>query len=330
MLSSILVTGASGFIGQRLCRRLQESGVTVHALLRQPAAGPWSTAFPVELGVDPIPAEIFIKQEVDTVFHLAVRAHAISEVAGDAAEYRRVNVDGTRVLLEAAMKAGVQRFVYFSSVKALADPGVQCVDEDWHPAPSADIYGRSKYEAERLVLAAGRASAMHVCCLRPALVYGPGVKGNLLRMMRAIDAGRFPPVPDTGNRRSLVHVEDLIQAAILAAETQAANGKTYIVTDGRNYSTREMYVMMAAALGRKVPFWTVPAWVLRGAGHIGDLIGRLWGRRFPVDSEAVARLLGSACYSGKKIAQELGYRPARDFGSALPEMVETYRKYTRG
>jgi nucleoside-diphosphate-sugar epimerase len=171
---------------------------------------------------------------------------------------------------------------------------------------------------------------MHVCCLRPALVYGPGVKGNLLRMMGAVDAGRFPPVPDTGNRRSMVHVDDLVQAAKLAAEKPAANGKTYIVTDGRNYSTREMYVMMAETLGRKVPSWTVPAWLLRGGGYIGDLIGRITGRRFPVDSEAIARLLGSACYSSRKIELELGYRPVRDLGSALPEMVESYRKHAPG
>ena len=125
----------------------------------------------------------------------------------------------------------------------------------------------------------------------------------------------------------MVHVEDLIQAAMLAAEKPAANGKTYIVTDGRNYSTREMYVLMAKALAKDVPSWTVPAWLLRGGGHIGDFIGRIRGRRFPVDSEAIARLLGSACYSSQKIEQELGYRPARDLGSALPEMVESYRKH---
>jgi UDP-glucose 4-epimerase len=326
MLPSILVTGASGFIGQRLCRHLQEAGRVVQALVRHPATGPWSEMFPVELGVDQIPPALFATPKVDTVFHLAGKAHAISEVSGDAAEYHRVNVDGTRLLLEAALKAGVQRFVYFSSVKALADPGEQCVDEDWHPAPAADIYGRSKYEAEQLVLAAGRASNMHVCCLRPALVYGPGVKGNLLRMMQAIEAGRFPPVPDTGNRRSLVHVEDLIRAAMLAADKPAANGKIYIVTDGRQYSIREMYVMMAATLGRKVPFWTIPAWVLGGVGHIGDLVGRVRGRHFPLDSAAVARLLGSACYSSRKIARELGYRPTRDLFSTLPEMVEFFKQ----
>jgi UDP-glucose 4-epimerase len=328
MAGTALVTGASGFIGRRLCSRLQKSGRTVHVLLRQPAEGPWSEASRVNLGVDPIPAEIL--HEVDTVFHLAGKAHALAELPGDTADYQQVNVTGTRTLLEAALSAGVKRFIYFSSVKALDEPGEQCFDEDGQPAASKDIYGRSKYEAEQLVLAAGRESGMHVCCLRPALVYGPGVKGNLLRMMQAIDAGRFPPVPDTGNRRSMVHVDDVVQAAMLAAEKSAANGKTYIVTDGRYYSTREMYVMMAEILGRKVPSWTVPAWLLRGGGHVGDFIGRIIGRRFPVDSEAIARLLGSACYSSRKIELELGCRPTRDFGAALPEMVAAYRKHAPG
>jgi nucleoside-diphosphate-sugar epimerase len=149
-------------------------------------------------------------------------------------------------------------------------------------------------------------------------------------MMQAIDAGRFPSVPDTGNLRSMVHVDDLVQAAMLAAEKQAANGETYIVTDGRYYTTREIYVRIAKALERNIPGWSMPAWVLRGGGYIGDLIGRIRGRRFPVDSEAVTRLLGSACYSSEKIQQELGYIPARDLGSALPEMVDSYRKHAPG
>jgi len=330
MAGTALVTGASGFIGRRLCRRLQESGIAVHALLRQPAVGPWSEAFIVHLGIDPIPTEMFNK--VDTVFHLAGKAHALAELPGETetADYQQVNVVGTRMLLEAAVAAGVKRFIFFSSVKSMADPGEQCVNEHWQSASPKDIYGRSKYEAEQLVLAAGRESGMHVCCLQPALVYGPDVKGNLFRMMQAIDAGRFPSVPDTGNRRSMVHVDDLVQAAMLAAEKQAANGETYIVTDGRYYTTREIYVRMAKALERNIPGWSMPAWVLRGGGYIGDLIGRIRGRRFPVDSEAVARLLGSACYSSEKIQQELGYIPARDLGSALPEMVDSYRKHAPG
>ena len=328
MLSSILVTGASGFIGQHFCRHLKKKGCQVRALLRKKLSsnnveGLWDEELECCLGEDPLPAGTL--EGVSTVFHLAGIAHSFKPIREMAKVYWSVNLAATEELLKKAALSGVKRFIYFSSVKAMGDPGEHCVGELWNALP-VDVYGLSKRKAEEAVLAAGRASSMHVCCLRPALVYGPGVKGNLLRMMAAIDAGRFPPVPDTGNRRSLVHVEDLIQAAMLAADKPAANGKTYIVTDGRQYSTREMYVMMAATLGRKVPAWTVPAWVLRGGGHIGDVIGRIRGRRFPVDSEAVTRLLGSACYNSRKIEQELGYHPTRDLCSTLPEMVDSYRQ----
>ncbi|HDJ85699.1 MAG TPA: NAD-dependent epimerase/dehydratase family protein [Chromatiales bacterium] len=318
----VLVTGARGFIGRDLLRRLPKSGVRVRALLRESAEGAWDEAVICRLGAEAVADRVV--EGVATVFHLAGIAHTWGPAREMSALYRTVNVKGTAALVEAAARVGVRRFVFFSSVKAVRDPGEECIDEsvtDW----PADPYGRSKREAEEIVLEAGARSGMRVCVLRPTLVYGAGVKGNLLRMMEMIDHRRFPPPPRVDNRRSMVYVGDLVEAALLAARETRANGRTYIVGDTVPVSTREVYQWMCGALGRSAPRWGVPVRMLRAAAAVGEGIGRVAGRPMPLNREVLGRLLGSACYRSDRIRRELGWRPARTLRDALPEMVASYR-----
>jgi nucleoside-diphosphate-sugar epimerase len=157
------------------------------------------------------------------------------------------------------------------------------------------------------------------------MVYGVGNRGNLLRMIHAIDRGRFPPPPAIANRRSIVHVANVVQAAMLAAHSAVGDGESFIVTDAEPHGIRSMYERICLALGRTVPRWSVPEVALRAAGRAGDVIGRVRGRRFPVDSDAVAKLIGNAWYSSAKIERELGYRPEMELAGALPNIVEWYR-----
>ena len=172
----------------------------------------------------------------------------------------------------------------------------------------------------------GKRTGLQVACLRLPLVYGPGNKGNLFRMISAIDRGLFPALPDLGNRRSMVHVSNVVDAAILAAINPAANGQCYIVTDARAYSTRELYEMICQGLGKRVPRRHIPVGALKALGRMGDAIGRIRGRRFLFDSDALEKLTGSAWYSSDKISCELGYRPSITFEDALPEIIDGYRK----
>lgn len=272
----------------------------------------------------------------DCVFHLAGRAHALSEVQQDEAEYFRVNTEGTRHVLEAAKAHGVRRFVFFSTTKTMSRDGVPA---ELHRAPiatndeSSDVvpdtpYGESKLAAERLVLGGGYVSEPVV--LRLCMVYGPGGKGNLEKMLLAVDRGRFPPLPDVPNKRSMVHVQDVVSAAILAASHPAAVGEVFIVTDGHAYSTRDLVRAICGALGRAMPRWSMPLWSLQALGIAGGTIARFTGRRFVFDSDALSTLLGSAWFSSAKLSSRLGFCAAWDFQRALPQMVaETRSRLTR-
>jgi len=310
------VAGATGFIGRRLCAALETRDAYVRALGRREVDGPWDTFVRTDLtqGVSGDALD-----GVDTVFHLAGKAHALSESRQDEDEYFRINTEGTRKLLEAARAARVKRFIFFSSVKAMGEGGDECLDDSAACQPETP-YGKSKLEAERLVLEGGYVPEPVV--LRLNMVYGPTRKGNLPRMIEAVRKGRFPPLPETGNKRSMVHVDDVVQAAMLAAEKPEAAGQTYIVADGTPYSTRQIYEWILEALDNPVPSWSIPVPVLQGLARVGDGIGNLRRKRFMFDSEALQKLTGSAWYDSGKICRELGFNPEIYLHDALPGIVQ--------
>jgi len=312
-MNRVLVTGASGFIGRELCRALQSNGVFVRALLRSETKGPWDdfvigdlTEHVSEICVD----------KIDTVIHLAGKAHALHENRQDQAEFFRINKDGTRKLLEVSRKAGVRSFVYFSSVKAMGE-SEDIMDETFTTRPSTP-YGESKRAAESLVLGGGYVP--HPVVIRPSLVYGNCTKGNLSKMICAVAAGNFPPLPEFNNRRSMIHVHDVAQAAILAVENEAAAGEVFIITDGTDYSTRQIYEWICQVLNRPIPAWSIPVIVLKLLGKVGDLIGCVRGWRFVFDSDALEKLSGNACYSSKKIEKMLGFKARYQLRETLPEI----------
>lgn len=293
-----LVTGATGFIGQRLMQP------EYRALVRNPAG------FKHEVVGDLLDRRSLQNacSDVELIFHCAGHAHAFSADSADI--HHDVNFVGVTNLLDAAGKAGVKRFVFLSSVKAMAEPGDMCVNEDW-PGEPLSPYGRAKRAAEAAVLDAGNQFGMHVVNLRLAMVYGHGGRGNLERMARAIRSGWFPALPETGNKRSLVHVQDVVDVMHLVAENADANCKTYIVAESQAYSGREIYHALRTALGMSgESSFTLPAGVLRTAAKFN---GRL--------AEVVDRLIGSACYSPARLERELGWRSQIGLTEGLSEML---------
>lgn len=317
-MSLYLVTGAAGFIGSALCRKLQHRGHRVRALLHRDASGPWHESYSVDLIRDPLPP--LLMDGVEGVFHCAGAAHfrGLSQVRQR--ELWHLNVTATSELIAAASRAAVPRLVYFSSVQAAGTPGEQVADESWQRRPD-NLYGESKLAAEALVQQASGNTIPHTAILRPCLVYGPGVKGNLQRMLQAIDRGRMPALPDSHQQRSMVALDNLVDAAQLAMDCDAARGRLYIVCDNPAYSTRALYQAMHKALGRSPPGYHLPLGLFKLAAWIGDLGNRLSDEAMPWDSSAYQRLFGGAHYSAAKLKRELHWQPRQDFSACLPDMV---------
>ena len=320
-----LVTGATGFIGRHLIKGLVNQNAQVRALVR---SAPQAAYFPDNVeycrgALENVASLERACQDAVIIFHTAGYAHAWSDASPATQDlHRQINAEGTRRLLQTAANVGVKRFVFFSSVKAMGAGGKNCVDETW-PLPPETPYGLAKREAEQYVFEFGRQYNMHTVILRLALVYGPGGRGNLERMIKAVKRGFFPSLPKVGNKRSMVHVDDVVQAALKAGQRREADRQIYIVTDGHDYSSREIYEMICRTLDKPIPNWYVPYGVLRGLAAVGDALGWIRGRRMIFDSESLDKLLGWACYRCDKIQAELNYRPSLTLADALPAMVRT-------
>ena len=302
-----LVTGATGFIGQRVM--LDE----YRALVRRPSGMKNEVIGDL---LDPSSLDAACRG-IHTIFHCAGHAHA--SIFDPEGMHEGVNHQGTVNLLHAAGLNGVRCFIFLSSVKAMADPVSLCVDENWTGTPTTP-YGKAKLAAEKAVLEAGEKYGMHVVNLRLAMVYGFSSRGNLEKMIKGLRAGWFPKIPETGNRRSLVHVSDVVRAIRLASERPEANGRTYIVADHRAYSSHEICEAILSLLPNSYSF-EVPASILRVVGRVGDLLSKLSGRPIPINSEIVSRLLYSECYLPARIEHELGWRSNVDLLEGLKEMI---------
>ena len=302
-MTKYLVTGPTGFIGSRLLGLLDTIECDVRLLARSEVNN-YETVV-CSLGQDRIPKHAL--ESVDTIFHLAGFAHDMLDSSKVENLYRVVNVEATVELARLAVENGVKRFVFISSVKAggKAISG-QCINESDQSEPEG-IYGKSKREAELKLLKIGKESSMHVSIIRPSLVYGPDVKGNLQLMLAGIARGWFPPLPETGNRRSMIHVDDLVRAIFLVAENERANGEIFIATDGTPYSSREIYSAMCNIAGKSVPKWSVPKFLFNMVAIVSQKI------RYKVD-----KLLGDEYYSSEKL-EVLGFKARR----TLKEMNET-------
>ncbi len=320
---TVLVTGATGFIGQYLVKRLCELSFQVRALTRALNTTPDVTW--VVADITKPETLTTVCQNVDYVFHLAGYAHAWEEENVDFAKtHQQVNLQGTLNLAIAAKAAGVKRFIFFSSIKAVAD-SEQCTDESRTEWPTS-AYGIAKRQAEEQLLALCLEGTMEAVVLRPSLVYGIGWKGNLAAMLKAIDKNRFPPPPLYPNKKSMVSVYDLVEVAILAAQAPRLQHRIFIVTDGIDYSTRQLYDAMREALGKKPSQIYWPMWLWQGLAWLGEVLQHFIKKRSPINRQAVTKLFGNSCYHSLYLQSQLGYVPSHTFQSMVPDIVNAYRE----
>ncbi len=259
----------------------------------------WSTALP----------------GVDCVVHLAARVHVMHETATDAlAAFRKVNVEGTLNLARQAADAGVRRFIFISSIKVNGEqtaPG-QVFEADDQPMPQ-EPYGLSKWEAEQRLMELAEDSGMEVVIIRPPLVYGPGVKANLLSMMRWLAKGVPLPLGAIRNQRSLIALDNLIDFIRICIEHPAAANQVFLVADGEDLSTTELLMRFGDALGKPARLLPVPVWLLKVAAA-------MVGRR-----GIAQRLCGSLQVDISKARDLLGWTPPVSVDEALGETAREFK-----
>jgi nucleoside-diphosphate-sugar epimerase len=314
---NLLVTGANGFIGSGLCKKVLDMGGYVRGTVRP---SPCRNILPS--GVDVVPVEEIgpltdwsnVMSGVDTVVHLAARVHVINPVAAHVSDtYRSLNVAGTERLARMAAASGIRRLIYMSTVKVNGQGKSSPYTEKDNPKP-VDPYAVSKWEAEKVLHEIAGETGLEVVVLRPPLVYGPGVKANFLELIKTVDKGIPLPLASVNNQRSFIYLENLVDAVIICIKHPKAAGQTYFVSDGENVSTPELIRRISSALARPVRLFPFPPGTLKMAGIITG------------KSAAMDRLLGSLTVDCSKICHELDWQAPFSMEQGLKETAKWYIK----
>jgi nucleoside-diphosphate-sugar epimerase len=319
----ILVTGANGFVGTALCRRLQESGFLVRGTVReqtklQQCGISESNAFESVIlhhrsNEDETKHAL---QGIGAVVHLAARVHVMTDQASDPLqEFRRVNVGWTDQLARSAALQGIRRFVYLSSIKVNGEQTVIPFTELDPPNPQ-DPYGVSKWEAEEALARVSTQTGMETVVVRSPLVYGLGVRGNFFQLLNILRRGIPLPLASIRNQRSLIYLGNLVDALARCVHDPRAAGRTYLVSDGEDLSTPELVRRLSVAMRSNVCLWTCPTSLLNWMGQIA-------GKRAMID-----RLVGSLQVNSSKIRTELDWHPPFTVDAGLSETAAWFQSRT--
>lgn len=288
-----VITGAKGFVGTQLKSFLAEKDIDV-----------------IALGRDTYPVPVLAG--ADVLVHLAARVHVMNDRSKDPlAEFRKANVVATCLLARQAAKAGVQRFVYVSSVKVNGEATLtgMAFTENNVSNPQ-DAYAVSKWEAERVLMQIAAETGMEVVIIRPPLVYGPGVKANFATLMHAVSK-RWPmPLAAIHNSRSFVGVDNLVDFIHCCATHPNAANQTFLISDGADVSTTQLIKELATVLNVRPNLWAVPQWML-------ELGGALLGKR-----AAVERVCGNLQVDISKARMLLDWHPPVSLQEGLRRAAE--------
>jgi len=304
---SLLLTGATGFVGQHLVSALIQRNLPHQIAVRNQAGNSAHSEYISVGDINAHTAWSKALEGVTDVIHLAARVHITQETSSDAyAAFRAVNTKGTLNLARQAAAAGVRRFVFLSSVKVNGEGSPHAYRETDTPAPK-DAYAVSKWEAEQGLWNISAETGMQIVILRIPLVYGPGVGANFLQLLKTVNKGWPLPLGAIHNRRSLLYIGNLVDATLVVLKHPDAANKLYLLSDGQDVSTSQLVELIAKALNKPPRLFAVPQGLLR-------LVAILMGK-----TSAVDRLFGSLYLDSGKIQQELGWVPPFSMQEGLNE-----------
>jgi len=301
-MSRVLVTGANGFIGRAVCDRLAAEHEVVPVVRRR------RSALEVEVGdIDDETDWTSALEGCDAVVHTAAHVHVMGEA--DETKFRQVNTLGSLCLARTAARSGVKRLIFLSSVKAVRETGHLDLATPCNPK---DAYGISKYEAEYGLVDIARQTGLEVVILRLPLVYGPGVGGNFLRLLKLVDLGIPLPLGGILNARSMLSRRNLVSAIEASLVREKPARQIYLLSDGERVSTPELIRRIAEALGKRARLVALPTGILYALARV---VGKL---------PEADRLLGSLTVDSSGFNRDLGWTPEVRFREGLEETVAWY------
>lgn len=276
---NVSVTGSTGFVGQNLLPYLTEQGFHASPLSLR---GDWHTAYPLDS---------------NAVIHLAGKAHDTKNTSS-AADYFAVNTELTKQLFGHFVESGARDFIYFSSVKAVADTVAGALSEEFVPDPKTP-YGQSKWQAEQYLTSQPLPAGKRLFILRPCMIHGPGNKGNLNLLYQVVSKGIPWPLAAFDNRRSFLSIENLMFSIKWILKNPDIPGGTYNLADDDALSTNELIRLIGEARGQRSRLWRLSPGLIKGLASLGDKL------KLPLNTERLHKLTANYVVDNTKIKQAL-------------------------
>lgn len=324
----VLVTGATGAIGPHVVHELHQAGYRIRTFsIDAPASG----MFPpnVEVVIGDVTNKVAVESAmrgVDAFVHMAALLHIVNPPPETREKYERINVGGTATVVASAIKAGVKRVVFFSTI-AVYGPSDGCVLDEMSPAHPDTFYAQTKRDAEQIVLNVRGADGQPFgTVLRLGAVYGSRIKGNYERLTHALARHRFIPVGNGLNRRTLIYDKDVGRAAVLAVSHPAATGRIFNVTDGAFHTLNEIIESICYALGRRPPRLSLPVGLSRVVAAIIEKGGHSMSIKSPGIRAMIEKYIEDIAVDGSLIQKDLGFVPQYDLQTGWEEAIREMRE----
>jgi len=316
IMTKILITGATGFVGRALFKNLKlKKKYLIHLTTRTNQEELFEGGKVFKIGeIDSNTNWNDAFDGVDCIVHCAARAHTTENKQTDSLNaYRRINVDGTRNLAKQAAGIGIKRFIFLSSIKVNGEETIATKSFKYNDiSQPEDAYGITKWEAEQALLEISKQTGLEVVIIRPPLVYGEGVKGNFLRLLDIVYKQIPLPFAKINNLRSFVGLDNLIDLIICCIDHPKAGGKTFLVSDGEDLSTSDLIIKLSKFMDKSPRLFQVPQLIIQ-------LTARLVGK-----SSEIERLLGSLRVDNSYTREILGWSPALSLDESLAKTVRWY------